>query len=145
MPLVTLIGEKLASEGKKFIYLGPINECRNCKLKTVCFNLKKGRYYEITKIRDKQHSCNVHEGNVVVVEVKEMPLITSIDEKLSEGTVTTIEKKECKNIGCPYIELCNNRALQKDKKYKIKKIYEKIECPIGYELIKAELTDESSK
>ena len=37
MPLVTLIGEKLAKKDFEFIYLGPINDCRNCKLKTVCF------------------------------------------------------------------------------------------------------------
>lgn len=71
MPLVTLIGEKLANEGEEFIYLGPNKECGNCKLKTVCFNLKPGRTYKITKIRDKRHSCNVHDENVIVVEVQE--------------------------------------------------------------------------
>ena len=141
MTLVTLIGEKLAIEGGHFTYLGPNNDCRNCKLKTVCFNLKPGREYEITAIRDKQHSCNVHEGNVVVVEVKEMEILASIDGKLAEGVESKINKIECKNIGCPYYETCNNMALQKDKTYKIKKLYEKIECPIGYDLNKAELEE----
>lgn len=71
MPLVTLIGEKLAKEGDAFTYIGPNNECRNCKLKTVCFNLKPGKAYKITKIRDKRHSCDIHDKNVVVVEVQE--------------------------------------------------------------------------
>ena len=143
MPFVTLVGEKIASEGLIFMYLGPINECRNCKLKTVCFNLKKGRYYEITKIREKQHNCNVHDGRVVAVEVKEMPLFAAIDEDLKEGTKSEIEKIECKNIGCVYFELCNNLALQKEKKYNIVKILEKINCPKNKKLNKAELTDES--
>jgi len=129
MPLVTLVGEKLAKEGEEFIYLGPNNDCRNCKLKTVCFNLKTGRHYKITKIRDKRHGCNVHDGNAAIVEVQEMPILTTIDKKLSEGYATKIEKKECRNIG------------QKDKNYKITKIYETIDCPIGYKLHKAELTD----
>jgi len=77
MPLVTLIGEKLANEGNKFIYLGPNNGCGKCKLKTVCFNLKQGKGYKITKIRDKRHGCDVHDGDVVVVEVQELPTIKS--------------------------------------------------------------------
>ena len=75
MPLVTLIGEKLAKKDEEFIYIGPNNECRNCKLKTVCFNLKPGRKYRITNIRDKRHNCNVHEGTAAVVEVQDIKLI----------------------------------------------------------------------
>ena len=95
MALVTLIGEKLARAGDEFIYIGPNNECRNCKLKTVCFNLQQGRFYKITKVRDKQHTCVVHEGNVVVVEVNAIPILASIDKNLSEGEETMIKKKEC--------------------------------------------------
>ena len=72
MPLVTLIGEKLAVENKEFIFLGPQSDCKNCKLKTVCFNLKQGGRYQILKVREKRHSCNVHEGCVAVVEVKKV-------------------------------------------------------------------------
>jgi uncharacterized protein (UPF0179 family) len=141
MALVTLIGEKLAKEENEFIYLGPNNECRNCKLKTVCFNLKVGRKYKITNIRDKRHNCNVHVGVVAVVEVKELPIITSIDKNLSEGSKIKIDKKECNNIGCENYEICST-YLQKEKKYTIVKTYENLECPLGYELQKAELSDE---
>lgn len=141
MPLVTLIGEKLAKEGAEFIYLGPNNECKSCKLKTVCFNLKPGRQYKITKIRDKRHNCNIHVGTAIVVEVQEIPIIAAIDKKLSEGSIAKIEKNECTNIGCDHYELCHNRALQKDKKYKITKIYENIDCRMGYSLQKAELAE----
>ena len=91
MPLVTLIGEKLAREDAEFCYIGPNNECRNCKLKTVCFNLKLGRHYKITKVRDKRHVCNVHEGTAVVVELQELPILTTIDKKLSEQSNSKIE------------------------------------------------------
>ena len=141
MALVTLIGEKLAKQENIFTYIGPNNECRNCKLKTVCFNLKVGRKYQITNIRDKKHNCNVHDGVVVVVEVKEMPLITSIDKKHSEGKKVKIDKKECNNIGCDNYEICCIN-LQKEKEYTISKIYEDLECPLNYELKKAELSDE---
>ncbi|MCK5111952.1 MAG: UPF0179 family protein [Thermoplasmatales archaeon] len=141
MVLVTLVGERLANEDEEFVYLGPNNECKNCKLKTVCFNLKPGRQYKIIKVREKQHNCNVHEGNVVVVEVSEIPIVTSIDKKLSEGAKTKVDKKECKNIGCDYFDICTNKAAQKGKTYTVKKAYEKIVCPEGYELYKIELAD----
>lgn len=140
MPLVTLIGEKLAKKDSEFVYLGPNSECKNCKLKTVCFNLKPGRTYKITNVRDKRHSCNVHEGTATVVEVKEMPIITAVDKGLSEGSESTIEKKECNSIGCINYEFCSV-ILQKDKKYKITKVYENIDCPMGYELQKVELSE----
>ena len=85
MPLVTLIGEKLAIKDSEFIYIGPNNECRKYKLKTVCFNLKTGRKYKITNVRDKKHNCNIHEGTTIVIEVQEVPIIISTDEKIKEG------------------------------------------------------------
>jgi uncharacterized protein (UPF0179 family) len=141
MVLVTLIGEKLAKVENIFTYIGPNNECRNCKLKTVCFNLKTGRKYKITSIREKRHNCNVHEGVVVVVEVTEMPIITSGDKKLSKGSKGKIEKKECNNIGCDHYEICNIE-LQKEKEYTITDTFEIIECPLGYDIKKVELSDE---
>jgi len=142
MAQVTLIGEKLAEKDKEFIYLGPINECRNCKLKTVCFNLKPNRHYKIIKVRDKKHNCNVFEDGAVVVEVQELPIVSSIDKKLSLGSKTIIDRKDCKSIGCINYNLCNNKALKKDKKYKIIKIFDKsLDCPMGYILQKAELRE----
>jgi uncharacterized protein (UPF0179 family) len=141
MVLVTLVGEQLAVEGEEFTYLGSNSECRNCQLKTVCFNLKPGRDYRITKLRDKYHECGIHEGKVVVVEVEELPLAVAITKELSEGTTTTIEKKDCKNIGCDSFEICINTALQNGKRYTVKKVYEKIECPRHYELYKVDVTD----
>lgn len=140
MPLVTLIGEKLAKVNLEFVYIGPQNDCRNCKLKTVCFNLKQGRHYKITKLRDKRHSCNVHDGLVAIVEVQELPIITCIDKKFSKGDTSKIEVKNCNNIGCKHYEICMT-PLQKDKEYKIIKTFEDIDCAIGYTLQKAELTD----
>ena len=141
MVLVTLIGEHLAVEGEEFTYLGANNECRNCQLKTVCFNLKPGRKYRITKLRDKHHECDVHEGDVVVVEVEELPITVAVTKELEEGTTTTVKKKECKNIGCDFFEICTIPALQNGKNYTIKKVYGKMECPKHNVLYKVDITD----
>ena len=141
MPLVTLIGEKLAKKDAEFVYIGPNNECRNCKLKTVCFNLKQGRKYKITNIRDKRHNCNVHEGTASVVEVQEMPIITTVDKEIKQGASTKLKEKECRSIGCENYEICSI-SINKDKKYKITKIIEEIECPMDYKLQKVEISEE---
>jgi uncharacterized protein (UPF0179 family) len=141
MVLVTLVGEQLAVEGEEFTYLGANSECRNCQLKTVCFNLKPGRKYRITKLREKHHDCNIHEGTVIVVEVEELPLTVAITKDLPEGAQTTVEKKGCKNIGCDSYEICTSSPLQNGKTYTIKKVYEKITCPKNHELYKVDITD----
>ncbi len=141
MVLVTLVGEQLALEGQEFTYLGSNSECRNCQLKTVCFNLKQGRTYRITKIRDKSHDCNIHEGKVIVVEVEELPLTVAISKEHPEGATISIEKKDCKNIGCEVYDICTNTAFQNGKNYTIKKVYEKIKCPRHFELYKVDVID----
>lgn len=139
MTHVTLIGEKLAKKEIVFKYLGPQPDCKNCKLKNVCFNLKIGRYYKITNVRDKKHNCQIHDGAVSVVEVEEQPIITTIDKKITEGSTTKLEKEKCNHIGCEYYKICQDFKPKKDQKYKIKKILEAVECPKGYELQKAEI------
>jgi uncharacterized protein len=141
MVLVTLVGEQLAVEGQEFIYLGSNSECRNCQLKTVCFNLKPGRHYRITKLREKFHDCNIHEGKVIVVEVEELPLTVAVTNVPPEGATTTIEKKDCKNIGCESFEICTTTALQNGKTYTVKKVYEKLTCPKNYELFKVDVSE----
>ena len=143
MPLITLIGENLAFPGDEFQYLGPNNDCKNCKLKTVCFNLKPGRSYEILSVRDNKHTCLIHEGNVVPVEVKELPILTAVDQSLPEGSTTVIEKRDCKHIGCPGYDCCTSAALQKDKTYSVIKVLESLECPKGYHLQKVQITESS--
>jgi len=141
MTLVTLVGEKMAKEGMEFIYLGPHPECKNCKLKTVCFNLKKGRRYKILNVREKRHDCNVHEDGVRVVEVDELPLIAAVRKGTRKNAKIKIKSPNCAHLDCKYYELCHNPAVLEDKEYKVIKLLEPIECKEGKGLIKAELSD----
>ncbi|MFH1101711.1 MAG: UPF0179 family protein [Methanobacteriota archaeon] len=141
MTLITLIGEHLAETGRTFQYLGPNNDCRQCKLKTVCFNLKPGRSYEIISIREHKHTCMIHEGLVVPVEVKELPILTTVNDTLVVGDIITIERGTCHHIGCPEYELCTTPALHKEKTYTVIKTYEKIPCLKNMSLQKAELNE----
>lgn len=131
MTSITIIGEKLANKDEEFIFIGPQNDCKNCKLKNICFNLKQYHQYKITSVRDKRHSCSVHAGDAIVVEVDEQPIETTIEKKYTKGSVITYETKECNEKLCLYYDLCINKALEPDKKYLITDILDDIPCSKG--------------
>ena len=96
--VVTLVGETQAKVGTTFIFRGPIPECRDCKRKTVCFNLEECTLYEIVNVREKHHECNVYEGGVRVVELKKAPIMTTLDSYYAiEGATVDVEQIECQN------------------------------------------------
>jgi uncharacterized protein (UPF0179 family) len=133
--VVTLVGETQAKVGTTFIFRGPIPECRDCKRKTVCFNLEEGTLYEIIGVRDKHHDCNIHEGGVRVVELKKAPFRTALDSNYAiEGSTITIAKDECLNIGCEYRKICFSCGKQSKKKYKVLKVEEDVKCSEGRNL-----------
>lgn len=132
MVLITLVGEKQATEGCEFIYMGPLSDCRECRLKTVCFNLEEGTRYKITKIRDVHHDCKIHEGGVRVVEVERIPVNAALNNKLAiEGSTITFAPLECKNLGCEHYHLCHPLGVKANGKYKILSVGKEIKCPVG--------------
>ena len=133
MAIVTLIGENLAKKGMEFVYVGPLTECRDCKLRNACFNLEPGRMYKITKVRDTKHECKIHEGGKVrAVEVEKVPVEAAIPAKMAvEGTMIRFEPEKCMNLGCENYALCNPLGLKEGSKYRIKKIKGDVKCPEG--------------
>ncbi len=129
--MITLIGEKLAREGLEFQYLGPLLECRDCKLKNVCFNLDEGKWYRIKKVRNKEHKCKVHEGNkVVTVEVEEIPVPIVIDvSTVVEGETIEYRRINHRDYECGGdYDLYHPIGLRDGMKIKIVKIEGEIKC-----------------
>ena len=141
MVIVTLVGEHLAKEGTEFTYIGANNECRNCQLKTVCFNLKPGHGYRITKLRDKRHNCAVHEGQVVVVEVEELPLSGVTDQPAAEGASVKLKKSNCRNLTCDTIDACRAAAVQPERTYVVCKALGKVDCKKGFALYRVDVKE----
>lgn len=136
MVIITLIGERQARVGAKFVYRGPLTECRECKLKAVCFNLDAGCQYSIKAKRDVQHECKIHEDGVRVVEVERIPMKAVTSKKSAvEGSTITIEEIRCRNVGCAKYRLCHPHGAEKGMKGKIKKVYGDIECHEGMKLV----------
>lgn len=137
--LITLIGKKLAKEGELFVYLGSGPTCKKCRLKTVCSNLQEGRTYRIVKIRDKEHTCDLHEEGVAVVEVEQMPAEVNVRKEEAEGTAVSYQPIKCDNTTCNEYGACVPRI--KEKEYKIVEVMEDVECPRGFSLKKVAIDD----
>ncbi|AIF69476.1 hypothetical protein PAP_05355 [Palaeococcus pacificus DY20341] len=98
--VVTLVGEKLAKPGVEFIYYGPADPCKTCRLARVCVgNLEPGRRYKVLRIRNIEHSCPLHEGKVRVVDVVEPAIEVAIDPRYAiVGSKITLSFVECSDI-----------------------------------------------
>ncbi|MFQ5909671.1 MAG: UPF0179 family protein [Thermoplasmata archaeon] len=140
MVLVTLVGEKQVREGNEFVYSGPLSECRDCRLKGVCFNLEEGKRYRISSVRRLHHSCRVHEEGVRVVEVEVVPVEAAVGIRSAvEGSTVTLKFPECKEIGCDYYRLCHPLGLRTRQKATIVEVRRRIDCPLRRPLKKVKL------
>jgi uncharacterized protein (UPF0179 family) len=140
MVIITLIGERQAKEGIVFVYKGFVSECRECKLKTVCFNLDPGSTYRIKALRDVHHECKIHEDGVRVVEVEKLPIKVGVGQKFAlEGSTITFEEIKCRNIGCDLYRLCHPVAVERGSKCKILEVHGEIDCPEGNKVIEVVL------
>ena len=143
MANVTLIGEKQAKKGNIFIYRGPLSECRDCKVKTVCFNLEEGRKYKIKEIRAMHHKCRIHEGGVRAVEYEIIPIEYAIneDEAVEKTKITITEQELCNNRGCESFKKCFPLGLRVGSQYEIQTVKNNISCQLGKKMKEVVLVD----
>ncbi|MFQ6106966.1 MAG: UPF0179 family protein [Thermoplasmata archaeon] len=141
MVLVTLVGEKQVKEGNEFVYSGPLSECKDCRLKGVCFNLEEGKRYRISSVRTLHHNCRVHEEGVRVVEVEVVPVDTAVDVKSAvEGSTITLKFPDCREIGCEHYRLCHPIGLKNRQKATIIEVIGRVDCPQKRPLKRVRLT-----
>lgn len=140
MVLITLIGEPVAKTGNRFVYLGPQIDCKECRLRTVCFNLETGCRYEITGVRNQTHECVSGEGRVCVVEVEKIPIETAVPKKAAiEGSMITFKSPKCGNLGCPDYFLCHPVGAADGGKYSLSEIGKSVECSLGEKMVYAKM------
>ena len=139
-PLITLISEDIAQEGKTFVFMGEQIECTDCKLKNICLNLEKGVRYKIVKVRKPEHECFLTEGKARIVEVERMCRTVCVEKKYAiDGSLITFFPSECGQVGCPHYHKCNPDGIDKETKVKILSVNGKADCPIGQNRMVIEL------
>jgi len=140
MSEVTLIGEHLAKEGLEFVFGGCLSKCKSCEIKNSCCGLEKNRWYKIIGVRDKKHKCKVHHGDVQVVEVEKIPIKAAVPGRtVIEGSVVTLDIKDCKQLNCEHYRLCHPSGIENRHKYNVKDVGKKIKCKEGHDLKEVDL------
>jgi hypothetical protein len=141
MTQITLIGKDSAKVGYEFYYLGPMEECADCKYQKVCFNLEEGAKYTVTSIRLQEHECHEFDGDsVTAVEVEKIPTRATVGKRQAlEGSRITYKGSECKNLSCEHYRECHPIGKSQGTKYLVQKVDGDVDCPLGEKLVYVEL------
>lgn len=115
--MITLIGEDIAEKGSVFIFYGSTELCENCRFKASCIDsLEKGRKYKIVDVKDTKQKCELHNGNVKVVEVEKANITSLIDSKKAfEGSTISYDYPNC-DLECVFHEFCFPEGLYPEDK-----------------------------
>ncbi len=140
MVMLTVIGKKLAKKGLEFTYLGPVTECKECKVRNICFHLEKGTKYRVVDVRKVNHDCPVHEDGVTVVQVEEVPRDAIVAKRLAiEGSTISYEMPRCRQRSCENWFLCFVPGLEQGHKKKVTSVGERVNCQAGQDRVRVKL------
>jgi len=117
--------------------------CENCKYFKICFSNKKiGFSYKVIKLSKPKDPifCKLIEKNVYLAEVEEAPVKISINSSNPPLEVPVIYSQiNCAEKYCPYIKYCVYNGKFLGNIVVIKKVLEKLDCPIGLDLYLVEV------
>ncbi len=141
MSQITLVGKNMAKNGEEFYYLGPAEECADCKYTKVCFNLEEGARYKVVGIRLQEHECHEFDNDsVTAVEVEKMTTPASVSKRQAmEGSRITYKGSECKNISCEHYSICHPIGKTPGSKYIVQKVNGDLDCPLDERLVLVDL------
>jgi len=136
MVLVTVVGEHQCRKGLEFVFVGPVADCRDCKVRNVCFHLEPNRRYRITEVREVHHECKIHEDGVRVVEVERIPVKAAIPSRSAiEGSMLSFEESDCDRLGCQNYRLCAPIGVSEGLRFRVASVEgEEVKCPLGKSL-----------
>lgn len=140
MALITLLSEPQAKVGGEFYFMGPNTDCKDCRLKGVCFNLETGSRYRVVEVRGQKHPCEACEGEVVAVEVEKVPTPAAVPKKgAMDGVTITYVESDCNIVSCPNYWMCHATGKKNGQKYTITRLGKDLECPAGEKMVDADL------
>ncbi|MEM4250436.1 MAG: UPF0179 family protein [Candidatus Bathyarchaeia archaeon] len=133
---VTLIGERQARVGFRFLFEGATELCSRCEVRNVCLgNLEAGRMYEISKVLRKRFPCLLHFEDAVVVEVNEPPVDAAVESRIAiDNALITYLKIDCANRGCGNWRRCSPAGLADADRCKIVEVKGLLQCPLKMQL-----------
>lgn len=137
--ILTLLPKNLARPGFSFVAGRGDKECKSCRFYKTCVeNLKVGRIYTVSAVRNIEHPCVIHDSGVKIVEVVESSIEAAIPKKFAIDGSTGIFSFSC-DESCPNRDFCIPDGIKTGDKFNIVSIKEKIECPIGNNIVRVTL------
>lgn len=137
--ILTLLPKSLARPGFSFVAGKGDKECKECRFYKTCVqNLKEGRIYTVTEVRHIEHPCKIHDSGVKIVEVEDSSIEAAIPKKYAIEGSTGVFSFSCSE-SCPYRDFCVPEGVTMGDKFNIISIKEKIECPIGNNIVRVTL------
>lgn len=139
---LTLVPVQLARPGYRFAFTGPNagEECRDCPFQKLCFGLAPGHVYEVTRVRDVEHPCNLHEpGRVRVVEVQQTAFTSTVERRRLRGTAATWTPIPCGRPDCAHWALCHPVGPAQGASYAIEEVGETVACPARFDIARVRL------
>jgi uncharacterized protein (UPF0179 family) len=124
MAQVTLIGTRLAEVGREFVFGGEASACAGCPYRKQCLNLREGRRYRVTAVRENAGTleCGVHDTGVRAVEVEPAPLVANVAAKGAYAGSTASLEGSCPHTGCPSHEYCEPAGADLGTEYRIREV-----------------------
>ena len=135
--VISLVPKNVAQVGYQFTHLGGTETCKKCQFLSVCVNsLEKGSTYEVTQVREKEHSCLIDNSIMSVCELKQINDMLSVKhQKFLDDVVITREPIECIEILCENYDYCVQEKYMTTSKVKVFQIIKEIACPLNYNLV----------
>jgi uncharacterized protein (UPF0179 family) len=124
MSQLTLLGTRLAEEGREFVYQGEAAGCEGCPYRDQCLNLTEGVKYEVTAVRDntQQLECAVHDEGVRAVDVEPASITANVPSTGAYAGSRTSLAGPCPHTSCPSHELCEPDGAAFDERYRIQEV-----------------------
>lgn len=124
MTAVTLIGDRLAEEGREFVYGGEAAGCEGCPYRSQCLNLTEGRRYRVTAIRENAQllECAMHDSGVRAVEVESAPVRANVASRGAYAGSKAELEGPCPHTECPSHEFCVPDGADFETEYRIAEV-----------------------
>lgn len=123
MSSVTLIGTRLAEEGREFVYHGESAACEGCPYRDQCLNLTEGTRYRVTNVRDSGPlKCAVHDTGVTAVDVEPHPVRANVTATSAYAGSKAQLEGPCPHTECPSHPFCEPMGASFDTSYTIQQV-----------------------
>jgi uncharacterized protein (UPF0179 family) len=124
MSTVTLIGARLAEEGREFVYGGEASACEGCPYRGQCLNLSPGVKYRVTEVRDGAQllDCAVHDEGVRAVEVEPASVRANVPARGAYAGSKASLAGPCQHTDCPSNEYCVPDGAEFETEYRVDEV-----------------------